>query len=116
MKNDAKWLSSLDKKYSKAFNSGDLQYRSFHDLLWQIAINGMLDDEKEPVVFTVNVRGDFGNELVLAYSSGGYKSTGVYFISNNYSDCYDLSEEINSYFFQIDKKEQMQLISKSMRL
>lgn len=115
MKGDAKLCSDIRKEYNEHFKTGKIQYRSFHDLLWQIAINGMLDNEdNEPVSFHVDVTGKFGNQLVLAYSSGGYKNTGVYFVSSNYNECCDIAEKINERFFKIDKEEQMRLINKSM--
>lgn len=112
MKNDIKFLSELRKQYGGKFES---EHRSLHDLLWQIAINGMLDMAKEPVLFHVNVCGEFGNELVLAFTSGGYNSTGVYFKEGRYDICCDIAEELNSLFFQIDKDEQVKFISKSMQ-
>lgn len=110
---DAKWLTGIAKKYNGYFKTNDPKCRSLHDLLWQIVIKEMLKDEKEPVLFH-NIISEYENELVLAYSSGGYKSTGVYFINQNYNSSVDLTEKLNEDFFQIDKKEQMELISKSM--
>lgn len=114
MKSDTNWLSNLKKEYNHNFKSGGILFRSFHDLLWQIAINGMLEDEKDPVIFHVDVTAKNGNELILAFSSGGYKKTGVYFVNEDYSKCCDIAEEINEKFFQIDKDEQMELMAKSM--
>lgn len=114
MKADIKILSNLRENFNAHFKTGEMPFRSFHDVLWQIAINGMLDDEKEPVIFSVNVMGEHGNELVLAFASGGFKGTGVYFVNDNYNKCSDIAEEITSLFFQIDKEEQMKCMSRSM--
>ena len=114
MKADVKLLSELREKYNHEFKAGEIQFRSFHDLLWQIAINGMLDDENEPCLFHVNAGADYGNEMVIARASGGYIKTGVYFVKNVYGECCDLAEDINEVFFQIDIDEQMELMSKSM--
>ncbi len=110
MKQDATLCLELRRKYLSYFNQ---EHRSFHDLLWQIAINGMLEDEKRHVIFHVDVTPE-GNQLVLAYESGGYKNTGVYFISENYNDCCNIVEQINEEFFQIDKDRQVKIIGQSM--
>lgn len=114
MKSDMKLCSDIRKKYNEHFKTGGIQYRSFHDLLWQISVNRILESEKEPVLFHVDVTGAYGNQLILAHSSGGYKNTGVYFVSEKYGECCDISEELNEIFFQIDKDEQVKLIGKSM--
>ena len=113
MKADANTVSELYKKFKDYFKADPLEYRSLHDLLWQIAVNRVLEDEKDPIIFHPNVTAR-GNEMVLAYASGGYKSTGVFFTSDNWSDCHDVATEINSLFFQIDDMEQRKIMVKSM--
>lgn len=114
MKSDVKLVNQLTKEYGQYFKTG--VFRGFNDLLRQIAVYRVLENEKEPVIFHVNVMGEHGNEMVLAYSTGGYKPTGIYFIDNNYNTCQDIAEELNEVFFQVDKEEQMKIISKSMSL
>lgn len=92
-------LKKIREKFNQHFNP---KTRSIHDLLWQINNNGMLDSEKEPVIFHVDVTNE-GNEVVLAFYSGGYKQTGVFFIENDYRKCCDIIEELNEVFFDISK-------------
>lgn len=112
MKRSANDLAEIREKFNGNFKS---EFRSFHDLLWQIAINGMLDNEEEPVIFHLDVTGNSGNELVLAFQSGGFKRTGVFFIEGNYDECSKVVEEINEMFFEVDHDSQMRIISKSMQ-
>jgi hypothetical protein len=104
--------SELRKEYFDHFKTGEPQYRSFHDLLWQIHVNKMTEDSL--VLFHVNVEPD-GNKLVIAYESGGYKNTGVVFTSENYNECCDIVEKINERFFGYDTKEQSKIIAVSMQ-
>jgi hypothetical protein len=108
--------SKLRSEYNHNFKSDPLITRSFHDLLWQINVNGMLDTEEKPVLFHVDVLGEHGTELILAYSSGGFKRTSVYFVSDDYNHCSDIAEELNEKFFGFDEPTQMRLISLSMGL
>lgn len=115
MKRETADLAQIREKFNHNFKTGKIEFRSFHDLLWQIAINGMLDDEKEPVIFHLDVTGENGNELVLAFQSGGFKRTGVFFIEGDYNKCSDVLEEINEMFFEFNRDTQMSIIGKSMK-
>ena len=119
MKSDVKFLGEIRKEFAEffeyeEFGGKDWKYKSFHDMLWNIIVKRSLEDEKEPVIFHVNVMGEHGNELVFAYASGGFRGTGVYFISAIYTTCCDVVEKLNEKLFQIDIKEQTKLLNKSM--
>lgn len=74
-------------------------------------INESLKNEK--VCFYVNVL-SYKNELLIAYESGGYKSTGIYFTSNNFGECCETSEKLSEKVFGLTKSQCTKLISKSM--
>lgn len=107
-------LSELRKKHLNDFKMGEVQYRSFHDLLWQIRVNGA--HENEEITFTVDVMGQFGNQLIIATDKGGYYNTGVYFVNENSNDCEKIAESISLEFFGITEEEHNHRISKSMGL
>ena len=116
MKADVKLCSDLRAKYNNYFKTGEVFLRSFHDLLWQIAVNRCFKTVECPIIFHINAAVEHGNELVLAFESGGYRNTGVYFIDSNYDNCIDIAEELNELFFKVDKKDQMIIMRKSMSL
>lgn len=104
-------LNVVYKQYRDLFKR-DLIH-SLHDLLWQVMINKIYKEQGK-ICFHVNVRPE-GNEIVVAFESGGYRGTGLYFVSRNYNETCSYCDKINEWVFQLNKKEVMIMVSKSMQ-
>lgn len=105
-----KELNEAYKKFNKLFR---IDTRSFHDLLWQIIVNETFKGR----VFCLHVVvEEDGNHLVVAFASGGYQKTGVYFNDVDYNKCCDIVEGINEAAFKLSIEDTNLIVSNSMSL
>lgn len=113
---EATRLQKATQKLNMIFKENEEYFiASFHNLLWQILVNGSLD--KEMCVFHPVVTEGGLWEVVLANIQGGYNHTGCYFKpGTTYNEACDRLDILNVDVFGLELEAAAKVMDKSMKL
>jgi len=113
MENKAETRKKVIEEFNEKFYQPDYinSFQSFFDLIWQIMINDVYEGKK--MCFWIDVM-DEKNNLIVADENGGYIKTEIKFIDDNYNNCVELIEKLNTMVFGLSVEAADKLISTSM--
>jgi hypothetical protein len=110
MKTNVERVNEAYDEYNDNFERSPIT-GSFHNALWQLLINEV---HKGHVFCFWVVVGSEGNQLVVAFGTGGYQETGIYFKSSNFNECCSVVEGINQSAFNLDVDDTNYIVANSM--
>ena len=106
-------LDKLNRLYDKHKDSFVPGICGYHNLLWQVMINGSLKG-RDCCLGTGNTKPE-GMEIVICDRDvKGYTPTGAILKESNFDKAWNIVDDINTTIFGIDKDRQMELVLSTM--